>query len=189
MLIEILGKIDTLFYPFFSFFNFLPSWLVSFLSLIGNIKLILILFLLLSLKRLRNSKSLDSRAHYRFFSLGLLFTILYILKISIVRVRPEFAHLSLQPITLLDHMLKNEFHSFPSSHAAVASFFLLNFRKSLILKTIAFLMCLSRVTSMQHYPTDVIAGLVIGCSIYFVGNKLYEEILQKIKKGKFITYP
>ncbi len=184
-----LEKIDFFLYPFFDLFQFMPSSLIQCLNILGDIKLILVLFFLLSLNQLKKSKDFASKTHYRFLSLSSLFIVLYILKITITRVRPEFAALNLSPLSISDHLFRNEFHSFPSSHAAVAIFFVMNFRKSFILNFLAIAMCISRVVAKQHYPTDVIGGIIVGYTLYRLGNWVYLKILEKKKKGQVNHMP
>lgn len=78
--------------------------------------------------------------------------------------------------------------SFPSGHAAsafvVATMFYLNnmpYKKTILV--CAFLMAFSRLYVYVHYPSDVIAGSLLGVSIAIAVNKLM--INSKIKQSKF----
>ncbi len=97
-------------------------------------------------------------------------------------------------LSSIDHILipKDLDSSFPSGHAlivaggAVAAFLFLRKRYSIPLVIEAALVSYSRVYVGVHYPTDVIAGVVLGAAIAFIicsillnskyFNKLYELV-------------
>ena len=97
-------------------------------------------------------------------------------------------------LSSIDHILvpKDLDSSFPSGHAlivaggAVAAFLFLRKRYSIPLVIEAALVSYSRVYVGVHYPTDVIAGVVLGAAIAFIicsillnskyFNKLYEMV-------------
>lgn len=77
--------------------------------------------------------------------------------------------------------------SFPSNHAAnafvVASISSLYFRNRLVIIpmfTMALIVALSRVYLGQHYPTDILAGALLGSAFGCLGFKLYPIILRLI---------
>lgn len=79
--------------------------------------------------------------------------------------------------------------SFPSSHAFnnfSVAVFLYKFYPKLkwIFFTIAFLMALSRVVVGVHYPSDIIAGAVIGSIIGYIFAKIIIIINTKFTKQK-----
>ena len=80
-----------------------------------------------------------------------------------MRVRPYLAHPDL--ITPVGHRFVDS--SFPSSHAAstVAIVTVLGHayrRFAVLAASFALVMCLSRVHNGMHYPTDVLAGSILG---------------------------
>jgi len=111
-----------------------------------------------------------------------------IVKHIVRRVRPcnkqdSIALLSLKPIS----------YSFPSGHTlssfAVAEMLSMYFTQyKLIFMSIAFLIALSRLYLYVHYPTDVIAGIIIGvlCSkvIFIV---LQTEYIHKLLTIRLMT--
>lgn len=75
-------------------------------------------------------------------------------------------------------------YSFPSGHTtssfAAAGVIAMNFKnKSIYVFTLAILIALSRLYLGVHYPTDIIAGIILGltCSYtaMFIGNKFKSE--------------
>ncbi len=82
--------------------------------------------------------------------------------------------------------------SFPSGHAlivaggAAAAFFFLRKRYSIPLIVEAALVCYSRVYVGVHYPTDVLAGVLLGVAIAFITysvlnkNKYFEDVFRGI---------
>lgn len=87
-----------------------------------------------------------------------------VLKIFVARPRP---FMTLANVILLGPMEKN--YSFPSNHAVAAFMFasLLagRLKKQIIFYSLAVLIAFSRIYMGVHYPSDVIAGAVIGIMI------------------------
>ncbi|MGZ5278364.1 MAG: phosphatase PAP2 family protein [Pseudobdellovibrionaceae bacterium] len=78
--------------------------------------------------------------------------------------------------------------SFPSNHAAnmfCAAFFLSAFfpRFRILFFTIAILVCISRIYNGVHYPSDIIAGAIIGTFFGVFGSKVAQQIVLWIKGG------
>lgn len=74
--------------------------------------------------------------------------------------------------------------SFPSGHAtfyfALATVVFLKNKKAGILFYLgAFLICLGRVFSGIHWPSDILAGAVIGVIIGWLGSKIAKHYLEK----------
>lgn len=167
---------------FLNHHSFLPEMIISLCSFAGNIKVHLLGWLIIVLvKRLRLK---FAKAELIFIQLICLFLILYLLKISILRVRPEFAGVEIIQPTLIQRLFDNRFHSFPSSHAALFGFYLFfcKNKKVWILPTL--IMGLSRIVSSQHYFGDVLIGLLIGISANYLPQGFYAYLLEKIKKGQ-----
>jgi undecaprenyl-diphosphatase len=74
-------------------------------------------------------------------------------------------------------------HSFPSGHAAGSFAFALfasrlDRRAAWFLVPLASLVALSRVALGVHYPTDVLAGALLGAAMGWAGASLYERRLR-----------
>lgn len=90
-----------------------------------------------------------------------------------LRIRPYLAHPDL--ITAIGH--RNLSASFPSSHMSgvvAVSTVLIYFYKKLIPVTIVFilLMAFARIHDGMHYPTDVIAGTILGVIYGITAQKI-----------------
>lgn len=77
-------------------------------------------------------------------------------------------------------------HSFPSGHT-VCSFecaiavLLRNKKWGFATLALAVIIGFSRLYLMVHYPTDVLAGAIIGCAIGFAGHALANLLIKKTK--------
>ena len=108
-----------------------------------------------------------------FFGLIVSFGIVYILKIWIARARPflVLAHVHL--------LMKEGGYSFPSGHATnifmTVSLLTVHFKKFYYFYILAFGVALSRIYVGVHFPSDVIAGaligVIIGISLSKIKNK------------------
>ncbi|CDZ75140.1 membrane-associated phospholipid phosphatase [Peptoniphilus sp. ING2-D1G] len=120
--------------------------------------------------------------------------IVQILKRTFTRNRPYWIleNLNTYGIDLSDY-------SFPSGHSAasfsVATVIALNYQKiTLLIIFVALLIAISRIYLAVHYPTDVVAGVLIGtlCSL-IVHYKVFPAFLEYIKDnltlgGSFLWY-
>lgn len=105
-----------------------------------------------------------------------------ILKNIIVRPRPQFG--------IADAVLPYDFShsfSFPSGHATIvfATAFILgrgNKKLKWVYYLLAFLIAFSRIYLGKHYPTDVLAGAVIGLLIGFCSYKTVTKFTLKPTK-------
>ncbi len=77
-------------------------------------------------------------------------------------------------------------YSFPSGHALIVSigvfFSLATFRKKWVAGLLiveAAIVCFSRVYTFEHYPTDVIAGVMLGASIALFGLLIGRRYLRR----------
>lgn len=94
-----------------------------------------------------------------------------ILKNVIQRLRPEYAFSSPFLINA------TETYSFPSTHATIAyaASFILSAshpRYKRLFFILAFLIAFSRIYLGKHYPSDVLAGAILGILIGFISEKI-----------------
>lgn len=109
------------------------------------------------------------------------------LKRMVARVRP---YVRFQELTVLTTIPKNT--SFPSGHTAAsfavaAAIYMAGYRKSgRFLYLLATLIGLSRLYLGVHYPTDVIAGAIVGLFSAWIIRKIIDTVIkiQKRKKRK-----
>ena len=106
-----------------------------------------------------------------------------ILKPLVGRARPFTANLSIQLL-----VSKPADYSFPSGHtaaafAAVLALFFAGEKKiwkgALVL---AVLIAFSRLYLYVHYPTDVLAGVLVGCICGYAGNWMIKKIPAKLSR-------
>ena len=114
----------------------------------------------------------------------------------VVAIDDAFPHQVIKPLVgrprpchaldILKHIANcsNSF-SFPSNHAVnaftIASISSLYFRNRaviIITFTAALMIALSRVYLGQHYPTDILAGAILGSAVGYLGSKLIPTILR-----------
>jgi len=114
------------------------------------------------------------------------------LKPAIARIRPyDYQREYLQTVINLLIETPHDF-SFPSGHT-IASFeaatvLLLNSKKMGIpAMVLACLVAFSRLYLYVHYPTDVIASVILGVGFAFLGNWLAHKLVPQTigRKGKF----
>jgi undecaprenyl-diphosphatase len=163
----------------------LPNELLTLFSFLGNIKLHLICVFTLIILFTYFKKSSAERLFPLFFSLCFLFFMTYLLKVSVARARPGISIDSFALLDLSTRLFDERFHSFPSSHAAIASFYLSYYRKNPLLYLLGFFLAYSRILLEKHFPSDVVAGCVVGLIGSYLGLSIYRKALLKIKKGKF----
>ncbi|MBQ0084340.1 MAG: phosphatase PAP2 family protein [Clostridiales bacterium] len=108
-----------------------------------------------------------------------------ILKPLIFRTRPFY----INDFNVLVERLSDG--SFPSGHAlsvfeTATVFMIRDKRFGIPALVLAFLISFSRLYLYMHYPSDVIAGIIIGTLIGFLSvwivNKVYEKYVDKIKE-------
>ncbi len=128
-------------------------------------------------------------------AVGALFTNI-ILKEAVARPRP-YTQLENMPYWLkAGATIESEF-SFPSGHTtaitagAVAIFLSFNKKWSFLPLIFAFVMGFTRVYLVVHYPTDVIAGFIVGTvggiSGYYI-SKFIMNFAKKREKSKFFAF-
>lgn len=140
----------------------------------GGIFWIALAVILLFFKKTRKTGFTIGAALLIGFIVGNLF-----LKNVVGRIRPY----DLNPnITLLVDKLHD--YSFPSGHTlasfeAATAIYLRNKKFGIAALILAFLIAFSRLYLYVHYPTDVLASIILGTAIaflsYFIINKLYEK--------------
>lgn len=177
----LLQRVDTELLHLFQSLDFLPIFFMKILSFIGNIKIHLIVLLGLSLKSYLIDKQQATKWTRLLIQAGTLFSILYLLKTTSIRLRPEFSHELITIPSLWQRLFDNRFHSFPSSHAAIMGFWLAGKPKSLTIIMVTIFMCLSRVILLQHFPSDVLFGLLFGFLFFFFSHWTLGTFLDKKK--------
>ena len=107
-----------------------------------------------------------------------------ILKNIVARTRPYDVNTALEIITK-----RPTDYSFPSGHTLVAiesafSIFFYNKKWGTAAIVLAVLIGLSRLYLYVHYPTDVLAGALLGFFTAFAAKKLTDLIYNKLSKNK-----
>ncbi len=111
-----------------------------------------------------------------------------VLKDVIARARPAPApiHIGYVPPDFVFRMPLDTDYSFPSGHALIVSigafFSLATFRKKWVaglLTLEAAIVSFSRVYTFEHYPTDVIAGVILGASTALFGLVIGRRYLRR----------
>lgn len=187
-MIEFIKQQDTALYIFINHFGHNPilNFLFSLLSGVGTwgIVWIIIALILFFWEEKKNHQKLIEL----FWGLGFSIVIVEIIKNITKRVRPEIAI----PFTIsISEKLSS--YSFPSGHTTIAfaaAYILANNHKKLkwLYYLLAILISYSRIYLGKHYPSDVMAGIVLG----FLIGKLSLMLTKKptstsgveIKRGK-----
>ena len=183
---DFLFKLDLIIKEYLSYFTILPNYLNLFFNYIGSIQIHLVLIFILLICSYLKSNEFYKKKFSFFFRLCLLFCILYVLKITIARTRPEFLGFELEK-TLLARLFDTRLHSFPSSHAAISGFYIKEYPKSTLLKILCFFVCFSRLSSFQHFFFDVICGFFIGFYLNPLTRWFYKKSINKLKKAAYIN--
>ncbi len=113
-----------------------------------------------------------------------------VLKNLVARARP-YTHSEYQAWWAIVGSPTESDYSFPSGHATIATdcfvaIFLASKKKSVSWLWIvgALLICLSRNYLMVHYPTDVIAGVIVGLIAAISAKLLVDYIYKKLENNK-----
>ncbi|MCI2058292.1 MAG: phosphatase PAP2 family protein [Oscillibacter sp.] len=77
--------------------------------------------------------------------------------------------------------------SFPSGHAAssfaaTAALYAAGCRGWIPAFALSLLICFSRLYLYVHWPSDVLAGAILGVVLGFLAQKLYDKVAKKMKK-------
>ena len=107
-----------------------------------------------------------------------------ILKPLIGRARPFAVHPAVELLVEAPHDA-----SFPSGHTAAsfAAVFALKTAGSPLWKpalAVAVVMAFSRLYLYVHWPSDVLAGALLGAAVGWAGAKIVENVLEKRKAGR-----
>jgi undecaprenyl-diphosphatase len=99
-----------------------------------------------------------------------------LIKVFVARPRPFVA---LTNVILLGPMAKS--YSFPSAHATqafmMAAMLAGRFKKYILFYSLAALVAFSRIYVGVHYPSDVLAGAVIGIVVGLFLAKMYKDLV------------
>ena len=146
-----------------------------FITIFGNILLFLIILFTKNKKLI--IKSIIAYIAARAIDLG----------INLVYYRPR--PFVIQEANLL--ISKGATASFPSGHAMTAFLFaqllyFYNKKYGVYAFVLAFLVAFSRIFVGVHYPSDTIAGIVLGIGIAFIAEYLFEKynLMKKLKNKK-----
>ena len=136
---------------------------------------------------------------YRKIGIGMMFALMMGLVICNIWLKPTIARIrpydfQLQFFAKEIPLLAGGMHdfSFPSGHT-IASFeaavviLLGNKKLGIPAMILACLIAFSRLYLYVHYPTDVIASIVLGSILAVVGYWLAGKIVKPVKKGKYET--
>lgn len=113
------------------------------------------------------------------------------LKPLIARARPFIQNADMAAKLLID---APHGFSFPSGHtlssfAGAFSIFLYNKKYGVVALVVAALIAFSRLYLYVHFPTDIIAGTVLGIGCAFIAKIIYDKLfLNKIKIKNFELY-
>lgn len=163
--------------PIFNFINHTLSnqpfnFIMPIISRFGGGELYFIIGALLLFSKKRENKMLGI---FLIAGLTVSYYIVGFLKVMIARPRP---FIGLTNVILLTTMEKTP--AFPSNHAVTAfmtaSLLVNRFRKHILFYSLAALVAFSRVYIGVHYPSDVLAGAVIGCLIGWFLNYILSTI-------------
>ena len=169
--------------------NFLTPFF-KFITLFGNKGLF---FIALSIVLMLFSKTRKTGLAMLFaVGIGALLTNV-IIKNAVARPRPYTSEIYKEYHAFVGGILESEF-SFPSGHATVSAtsmvalFLGFNKKWSFVGLIFAFVIGLSRIYLIVHYPTDVIAGFIVGvvagAIAHYISSALYKAIISK-QSNKF----
>lgn len=129
---------------------------------------------------------------YRKYGAAMAFALIFGVIIGNITLKPLIARIRPYDVnTTIDVLVKKPTDfSFPSGHTLssfAASLALLKYNKRLGIAAviIAVLIAFSRMYLYIHYPTDVLAGAIIGWGCSFISCKLVDHLLTKEKTKKF----
>lgn len=163
--------------------DILDNIMVFFTSL-GNMGLIwlIITAILLINKKHRKCGILLIISLVLSYAIGIIF-----LKNIIGRPRPCWIDKS---IDLLIKVPKD--YSFPSGHTLISfvsaeTIYLYNKKFGIYSFILAILISFSRMYLFVHFPTDILAGIILGIAVAFISKIIYNSLEKNIKKDKIIN--
>jgi membrane-associated phospholipid phosphatase len=139
---------------------FLPNWAYLPLTIVGSVWFFFCFYLAKIFHEWSKKKTFSWQTLQPFLCLLIFMALTEALKITVGRLRPDFffenPHQAFVPFCL-----REAYHSFPSSHAAVLTF-IGRYRQKPIWYLLALMSGLSRVLIKRHFLLDVCFGLVWG---------------------------
>lgn len=160
----------------FNFINHLPHNILldtffGFLTAVGYFGFVfLVLTIVLALKNKKNARKLLTAVVWAVVLY--FFFVEYLIKNYFGRLRPQF----LLPDAILPYDFSRSF-SFPSGHAVIAfalSYILAKMHKkrALFYYFLAVLVSFSRIYLGKHFPSDILAGALLGGAIGYISLKI-----------------
>ena len=149
-----------------------------FITVVGNGATLIAIGLLLYVAGKYYNKRLHLIGRALFIGLLTTGTVIQVIKHLIGRARPRLSH---DPV-FIGPSLKSGYDSFPSGHSAMVFFFAYTLsqyypRYRALFYLFALAVSVDRVEELAHFPSDILAGAIIG----FLLGKVFAEKIPSLK--------